>query len=293
MAVGPAPAASSRRREILDWQVGLQGKSPAEVLGVPADADLAAVKAAFKALVRRFHPDALGEADAHLRPDVQAILIRVTEAYREMQRRPATPGRPIAPPAERPAVPREPASPPALHRGPSPAPAVGPSPPASRGPSPAPVLEPHARHARVTAALGEAAGFLANGDPAAAVAALHEVLGLADADETMRIRRLLSRAYVLEPKWRRYGASLLAEMLRQSPDDAETLATLGALYLHEGLLARAETTLRRALDSDPRNREAQAHLREVAAAIAERQAGQDARPPERRGLVARLFSFAR
>ena len=276
-AFRPVPSCLSRGREILAWHAGLPGKGAAEVLGVPADADPEAVKAAFTALVKRFHPDALGEADAHLRPEVQTILIRITEAYREMQARPAPSRRPEKVLRARPAMSREPAAQKA----------------SVREPRPAPALDPDARHARVTDALAAAEAFLANTDPTAAVGALHEVVVLADAAEKGRIRRLLARAYVSEPRWRRYGVSLLAEILRESPCDPEALTTLGALYLREGLLTRAESTLRRALDADPRDGEARANLRAVTAALADRRAREDGRPPERRGLVARLLSFAR
>jgi tetratricopeptide (TPR) repeat protein len=273
----PASVSISRRREILDWHSGLRGKGAAQVLGVPRDADPAAVKAAFTALVKRFHPDVLGEADADLRPEIQAILIRINEAYREMQTRPASPPRRDEAPAPRPPAPREPA------------PAKAPAP----VPRPAPALDPEARHARVTDALAAAKAFLADADSTAAVGALHEVVGLADDAEKERIRRLLARAYVSEPRWRRYGVSLLAEILRESAGDAEALATLGALYLREGLVARAESTLRRALDADPRNGEVRASLRAATAALADRRARENERPPERQGLMARLLSFAR
>jgi len=274
-AVRPAALSLARRQEIVDRHTGLRGMGAAQVLGVARDADPATVKAAFTALVKTFHPDVLGEADSDLRPEIQAIFVRINEAYREMLARPDSLPRDEAR-TPRPPAPREPAA------------AKVPGP----GPRPAPALDPDARHDRVTEALAAATGFLAT-DPTAAVGTLHEVLVLADAAEKGRIRRLLARAYVSEPRWRRYGVSLLAEMLRESPDDAEALATLGALYLREGLLARAESTLRRALDSDPRNGEAQAHLRAATAALADRRARENGRPPERRGLVAKLLSLAR
>jgi uncharacterized protein HemY len=82
-------------------------------------------------------------------------------------------------------------------------------------------------------------------------------------------------------------------MLRERPDDADALDTLGLLYHHQGLLARAEATLRRALDSDPGHAEARTHLRAVTAALQKRRAPEKACPPERLGLVARLLSIGR
>jgi tetratricopeptide (TPR) repeat protein len=268
---------SARRREILEWHAGLRGKGPAQVLGLSPDADPAAVKAAFVALAKRFHPDTLHEGEADLHGPLQEVFIRITEAYRDLQARqtsrPARPEtRPVAAqPSRAPNTPR-------------------PSLPASR---PAPALDPEEKHRRVAEALRQAAALIVAGDTAAAVGTLHEVLGIADGPERRSIRLLLSRAYVSAPQWRRYGVALLGEMLHESPRDADALTTLGALYHGEGLLARAEATLRRALDSDPGHAEARAHLRAVRVALDRRRAPEAAAPPEARSLVARLLSLAR
>jgi tetratricopeptide (TPR) repeat protein len=276
-AIHTDASAPARRREILEWYSGLQGKGPAQVLGVSRDADPTAVRVAFVALAKRFHPDAVDEDDADLRGPLQAIFIRITEAYRELRgTQAAKPPRPEVRPAPV-AVPRKREA----------------APPPPRAPRPAPALDPETKHASVAEALGVATALLAERDLAAAVDTLHEVLGLADDAERRRIRLLLARAYVSEPKWRRYGFTLLGEILHESPDDAEALTTLGALYHREGLMARAEATLRRALDSDPGHGEARTHLRAVTAALEVRRAHEAARPPERRGFVARLLSFAR
>jgi tetratricopeptide (TPR) repeat protein len=268
-AASPALASPERRREILAWHAGLPGKGPHQVLGVPAGADPGAVRAAFVALVKRFHPDSIDRRDPELRDRLQEIFIRISESYRELERRPAP-----ARPAPRPASPRP----------------ADPRPPEER---PAPPAAAETAGGRVAEALQSAAARLAEGDTTSAVSALHEVLRLADDGDRRRIRILLARAYVADSRWRRYGASLLAEMARESPDDAEVLATLGALYNREGLVARAEATLRRALASDPTHAQARAELRAVAAARRKREAPEEERGREQRGLVARLLSRAR
>jgi Flp pilus assembly protein TadD len=159
--------------------------------------------------------------------------------------------------------------------------------------TPAPALDPEEKHRRVAEALRLATDMISSRDTTSAVAALHEVLGVADDAERRRLRLLLARAYVSELRWRRYGVALLGEMLHESPRDPEALMILGALYHREGLLARAEATLRRALGADPENVEAQAHLRAVTAALERRRAPEDVSAPEVRSLVARLLSFAR
>ena len=79
------------------------------------------------------------------------------------------------------------------------------------------------------------------------------------------------------------GSGLLSEMLRESPDDAEALAILGALYHREGLLARAEATLRRALGFRPRPPGGPKHLRAVSTALQKRRTPVAAPTPGRPG----------
>jgi hypothetical protein len=293
------------RREIVEWQSSLRGKGPAQVLGVAPDADPTTVRAAFTALAKRFHPDAQRTSDPDLRDALQAIFIRVTEAYRQMQAQPAAQARPAARPRpadERPAEPQQmltPARPqakPTVADAPAPqrrAREPEPAPKPAQVPCPAPALTTGARRAAVAGALKSAAALVAEGDVAGAVRTLHEVLGLADEAEKARIRHLLARAYVSEPAWRRYGLSLIADILRESPEDAEALVILGALYHREDLLARAEATLRRALRADPGHPEARSHLRAVTLERERRSAVEERRPVERPGLVARLLSWAR
>jgi tetratricopeptide (TPR) repeat protein len=277
---------AARRREILERFVGLHGKESAAVLGVSRGTDPAAVKAAFVALAKRFHPDTLDAEDADLREPLQAVFIRITEAYRDLQGSPAS----LPPRAPGPA----PASllPPLLRLARGPCRETEPSTRPAPAGRPAPAPDPEPKHERVRAALAAAAASIAEGDASAAVSALHEVMALADGAKRRRVRTLLAKAYVSQPKWRRYGVSLLGELLRDAPEDAEALAILGALYHREGLLARADATLRRALASDPGHTEARIQHRAVIAAI-EKQREAASQRPVRRGLVARLLSFAR
>jgi tetratricopeptide (TPR) repeat protein len=270
------PAASGRRQEILELHARLAGSSHAQVLGVPPGAGPATVREAFVALARRLHPDTLAPGDADLSDQLQAIFIRVNDAYRTLGG-----DHPAARAAKRsPDPPREAAVPTVAPR---PKPLVAPPPPP----------DPEERRARVEEALRSAEASIARREVEEAVSELHDVLSQASGDQRRRIRLVLASAYVGDPRWRRYGLGLLTEMLGETPDDADALTTLGALYHREGLMARAEATLRRALASDPGHAEARIHLRAVTAALKRRRAPEEAPPPERRGLVARLLSIGR
>ena len=270
------PAASGRRQEILELYAGLSGRSHAQVLGVPPGASPATVREAFVALARRLHPDTLPPGDSDLRDQLQAVFIRLNDAYRSLGG-----DHPTARAAGRsPDPPRE-----------TPAPMVAPRPKPLVAPPPPP--SPEEWRARVEEALRSAEASIAHRDIEEAVSVLHDVLSQANDGQRRRIRLVLARAYVKDPRWQRYGLSLLNEMLGQKPDDADALATLGVLYHREGLLARAEATLLRALAVDPGQEEARLHLRAVRAARGGDRTPGRKESPERRGLVARMLSIGR
>jgi hypothetical protein len=272
-----APAASGQRRqEILELYAGLAAKSHAQVLGVPPGARPATVREAFVALARKLHPDTLAPGDADLRDPLQAIFIRLNDAYRSLGG-----DHPAARAATRtPEEPREPANP-------------MPAPQSKPLPVPPPPPDPEERRIRVEEALRSAEASIANRESEEAVSVLHDVLSQANDGQRRRIRLALARAYVTDPRWQRYGLGLLNEMLAEKPDDADALAMLGVLYHREGLLARAEATLLRALAADPGQGEARLHLRAVRAArVGGRTPGRK-ESPERRGFVARMLSIGR
>jgi tetratricopeptide (TPR) repeat protein len=272
------PQHAVTRDEVLGWERQLEGRRPEEILGVPPDADWATVRAAFVALARRFHPDAAGAADVELRTRLQNLFIRVTAAYRKLgETRDVNTS----------SLPRE-----------GTAPAVGSQPEGQPGrlpvrePARAPVVRPpqdvESKHRRVAEARQLATQLMAERDTSGAVSALHEVLGLADEAEKRHVRLLLARAYLSGGSWQRYGLALLNEMVRDG-EDAEALSLLGALYHREGLLARAEATLRRALAADPAHVEARIQLRAVTETLRKHRAR--APDPSKRGILARLLSI--
>lgn len=78
----PSPEAEALRREIATLHASLAQHDHYAMLGVPADAPLAAVKRAYFAAAKRFHPDtlgALGVGDA--RAQAQEVFARIVQAY--------------------------------------------------------------------------------------------------------------------------------------------------------------------------------------------------------------------
>jgi hypothetical protein len=284
------------RSEVLSWQRRVSGRPPEEVLGVARDADEATVRRAFTTLARRYHPDAAHAGDGQLRAALHEALIAVTEAYRALVREPRRPGAPAAPAAPRGPVGASrsaPAVPPTIPGRPSaPRGATPPAPPQPFAPPTAPTAPGPDRRQRVEQALAAAGDLLARGEAEAAVSALHEVLTGADDRTKRRVRLLLARAYVSRREWRRYGLSLLHGMLAEDPRDVDALALLGGLYHREGLVARAEGTLRHALAADPGHTEARILMRAVRA---ERGRREDAPPTRetRQSRVRRLLSLGR
>jgi tetratricopeptide (TPR) repeat protein len=249
---------AGRRREIEEWHRTLAIRTDNEVLGLPSGATPEQVKAAFVSLARRFHPDTVATREDGLRHQLQAIFVRVTEAYRNLAR----------------------------DRSPKPAPAAPRS--ASTSPPDAAV-----RRARVEEALRAAEDLVMRQQAEEAVSVLHEVLTQADERQGRRIRLLLARAYAVDARWRRNAVALLRELLEQDGNDAEALAALGGLYRRDGLLSRAESMFVRAVAVDPGLAEARDGLRAVRTALSARKTPSDTKRARRRGLMSRLFSVAR
>lgn len=271
------------QREIHERYVALFGRADPDVLGVSASADLKAIRAAFKDLARRLHPDSVGPVADDARREANAVFARIVEAYQRLAG--ACPATPPASAPRRTARPAPPAAAPVPPRR------VGTAegPPTATGPVPSRQVPGVSSRERVEAVLAEATSLLARKDVERVIVALHDVLTLADRAQRHRVQLLLARAYVEAPQWKRHGVRLLQEMAQNDPGDAEALTALGALYLREGLLARADATLRRALEADPGQVEARRQLSAVRSVL-DNQVAPHTETRSRHRLAARLFT---
>jgi Flp pilus assembly protein TadD len=111
-------------------------------------------------------------------------------------------------------------------------------------------------------------------------------------EDALRVRLLLARAYVQDPRWRRYAVGQLRGLLDERPEDPEALALLGVLYHREGLLSRAESMLRRALQIEPGQTDARGELRQVQNDREKARASSRSPDPKRKGFVDRLLARA-
>jgi tetratricopeptide (TPR) repeat protein len=300
---------ASRRREVLERYAALSRQTDCQILGIAAAADVRTVKEAYRRLARRFHPDALDRDSRDLLAESQAIFTRVTEAYQALMAgrpEPAAVARPLARPAPAGAGPTSggprrvsSGTGPASGGARRPASAVMFSPPgpgetrvASARPSVASLpVPPSAAPARLSVdeAIDEARRRLDGGDARGAVGLLHGVLARGADEDGRRVRQLLARAYAREPRWRRYAVAQLRSLIEEQPCDVEALTLLGAVYRREGLLARAEALLKRALAADPARSEARRELLGVRAARAEAGAGRPSVPSPPSALWKRIF----
>jgi tetratricopeptide (TPR) repeat protein len=81
-ASAPSAEAQALRREIGELHTSLRGRDHYGMLGIGRDAPLTAVKSAYFAAAKRFHPDALGALGlGELRAQAQAIFARIVQAY--------------------------------------------------------------------------------------------------------------------------------------------------------------------------------------------------------------------
>jgi len=79
---GPSPEAQALRRDITALHASLGERDHYAMLGVEHDAPLAAVKRAYFAAAKRFHPDAIGVLGlGDVRAQAQAVFARIVQAY--------------------------------------------------------------------------------------------------------------------------------------------------------------------------------------------------------------------
>jgi len=227
-------------------------RSHFEVLGISHTASDAEVKEAAARMSRRFHPDVpLTEEVSDLKRQIQAIFIRVTEAYDVLrdrtrrERHERTLG--IAPMAK--AIP-----PPA----PEP-PKSGPAPAAPKAP------DPESDALLAESMWKEARALLAQERNWDAVQKLEGALALAPGSRVNHaVRFLLAQAIAKNPKWQKRSEEILLSLIQENPKMPDVHLELGMLYKRAGLRARATAQFQKVLALRPDDPQAAAELKALA-----------------------------
>ncbi len=253
-AAEPKPASTPvTRDEVLLVLERARARSHFEVLGVPQTATDAEVKDAANRLTRRFHPDVpLGADVADLKRQVEAIFIRVTEAYDVLR----DPGRRerhermlgLSPVAAAP--PRAPVAPPGASSTPRP---------------PVPSDDPESDGRLAEVLLKEARALLAQDRNWDAVQKLEGALPLAPGTRVNQaLRVLLAQTLAKNPNWQKRAEEILLAVVQENPKLPDAHLALGNLYKRAGLKARAATQFRLVLQLRPADAQAAAELEALA-----------------------------
>jgi hypothetical protein len=245
----------SRRIEILTAYDRIKTKNHFEVLGIQPGANDAQVKEAYFRLAKRFHPDTHHDPTlADLRDQLEAVFIRLGAAY-DVLRNPRTRAGHEAELGAR--APRVTVLPP---QAPEAAPEPEPPPPAATPADPA-------QDARaVQEALRKAQYYFEKDKCWDAIQLLEPVLPLAEGKPLQRVRVLLSKAYLKNPKWVKQAEQTLQSVIRDDPKDVEANFLLGTIYKISGLRSRATHAFQRVLELEAEHEQANAELAELAVA---------------------------
>ena len=247
-----APAGPVTRDDVLTALERAGARSHFEVLGISQTATDAEVKEAAARMSRRFHPDVpLTEEVSDLKRQIQAIFIRVTEAYdvlrdrtrRERHERMLG----ITPMAK--AIPPPP-----------------PEPPKSEPPSSTPKAPDPENDALLAESMWkEARALLAQERNWDAVQKLEGALALAPGSRVNHaVRFLLAQAIAKNPKWQKRSEEILLSLIQENPRMPDVHLELGMLYKRAGLRARAAAQFQRVLALRPDDPQAAAELKALA-----------------------------
>jgi tetratricopeptide (TPR) repeat protein len=256
---------SARRREVLDKFAGLGSKNHFEVLEISPDASADKVKEAYFRLAKRYHPDSHHREAVleDVKDKLETVFIRLGEAY-DVLRNPRTRatyelGRKT--------------------RGTAVAPAVAP-PVAAPGPV---FTDPAALSQRDTDALRKAEKLAEREQYWDVIQLLEGVVPRLAGKQKQRGRMALGRAYLKNPNWVKEGEELVRAVIAEDPRHAAAHLLLGQVYKERGLKARALSMLRKAVELEPDNEQANAELASLATEAPAPPA------PEGRGLIKKLF----
>jgi hypothetical protein len=266
----------SLRDEVLSVFQSLRTISHYELLAIPREADMGAIRAAYARRARRFHPDRATRDLTGLRSAFEAILVRLGEArelledegrrrYYDAHLGPSAPAsvkpqqntwkppsvsgpRPV--PKPRP-VPEPPPVPEAEETGTETEPA--PSPPES-GNAEADVV-------RAEKEVAQARRLFAEEKYWDAIRLLEAAMVRTQSPKlklTMRV--IWARSMSKNPRWLRRAEEALLDVIKEDPRHVEAHYELGQIYSAGGLTTRAQRMYRRVLELETSHRGAAAAL---------------------------------
>jgi DnaJ domain/Tetratricopeptide repeat len=240
-SASPAATLPLTREDVLQMHRGLAAKDHFEVLGIPHSATCEDARAAFVRLARRFHPDALADAElAGLRTQLDEIFARLAGADHVLSvppRRAEYQKRLVLTEVQA-----------LLH-------------PEGEGTAEAPPpLDPMAQAMTHEQMLVSAEQEFAEGRYWDALQVVESVVG--ELEGRMRRRGCLLRARALgqNPKWRKEAEDQFKEVLAADPGNVDALFHLGQLYESGGMTTRATAMFRKVLELRPRHAGALAAL---------------------------------
>lgn len=267
----PAPRADdgeARRREIQHFFEGLRARNHFEVLGLAPGVGDAAVKDAYFRLAKRFHPDVHhGPALADLRERLEAIFIRLGQAYDVLRTQHSRESYAADLAARAPRRPQPEPAPPA----------------ASPEPPPGPLASDPDEARKAVASVRQAERLVLQEKFFDAVQLLQQALPRLTGKPRQRARVMLAQVYLKNPHWAKQAEAELLAVLSDDPHCHEAHATLGSLYRGRGMRARALSHLRKAAELNPESEEVREGLAALEAAAPEPE------PPEEGGLLKKIL----
>lgn len=240
-AAPPDKGDDSRRREILDAYQTLRAKNHFEVLGIPRGSTEAQIKEAYFRLAKRFHPDSHHDpALVDLADKLEAVFIRLGEAY-ELLRNAHSRASYEAALGARSAAP----------------PSTAPTPDAPAAPDPA-------RDAQLAEqSFRKAEKHFEKEQYWDAIQLLEPALPHAQGKSKTRVRVLLAKCYLKNPKWVKRAEEQLQNAVREEPGSADAHFLLGTIYKSGGLKSRALHAFQKVLELKPDHEKAAAELAEL------------------------------
>jgi tetratricopeptide (TPR) repeat protein len=243
----PPPVAKEedpRRQEILEAFDSLKSKNHFEVLGIPKASSEAQVKEAYFRLAKRFHPDAHHDpALADLADKLEAVFIRLGAAY-EVLRNKASRSSYESDLASR--APRVP---------------VG----GTLAATPeSPRVDPEAEARQAEEAVRAGAKLFEQEKYWDTIQLLEPLVPKAQGKTKNKVRVLLARSYMKNPKWIKRAEEQLQTVVREEATNVDAHFLLGTLYKGSGLKSRAIHAFEKVLELKADHEQAAAELATLA-----------------------------